>query len=157
MSEMIARDSSNVSHLPVIPAATELLPLIPEGVYSFAFVAHETHRFFNRSDKAVLWFRVLDFGDHFNKVLPRYYNVRRLIGKPGRNGNFAVGRSSDLLREFCCVSTAPITRLDRLPLTTLQNVTVRARVRVVSKDGYQKALPETLHYSVVDEIVGRDQ
>jgi hypothetical protein len=153
---MNSSDTADISYLPVIPAATDLLPLIPEGIYSMVYVAHETRCFFGRSFKVVLWYRVLDFGDHFNTVLPRYYNVRRLIGKPGRNGGFAPGRSSDFVREFCRVSTGRITRLDRLPLSSLQNTIIRARVRTVSEDGKQKALPDSLHYSVIGEVLGRD-
>lgn len=129
---MAMAESSNVTQLPTIPAATELLPLIPAGVYSVAFVAYETHKFFSRSLKAIFWFRIVDYGEHFGKVIPRYDNVKRLVGKPGRNGQFVPGRSSDFLREYCRISTGRITRLDRLPLTDFQKALIRVRVRVVT-------------------------
>lgn len=154
---MAAAESSNVTQLPTIPAATELLPFVPAGVYSLVYIAHETHKFFNRSCKAVFWFRITDYGEHFGKVIPRYYNVKRLVGKPGRSGQFVPGRSSDFLREFCRVSTARIVRLDRLPLTDFQRVQIRARVRVVSQDAKQRELPDALRYSVVDELIGLEQ
>jgi len=158
MSEQISPvRAANVTQLPVIPTATDLLPKIPAGVYSVTYVAHETHKFFSRSNKVVFWFRIIDFGDCFNAVLPRYYNVRRLTGKQGRSGQFVPGRSSDFIREYCKVSAAPISRLDRLPMSAFQNVAIKAHVRVVTKDGKQRDLAETLHYSVIDELLGLDQ
>jgi hypothetical protein len=149
--------ASNVTQLPTIPTATDLLSHIPDGIYSVAYVAHETHKYFGRSCKVVFWFRIIEFGDYFGTVIPRYYNVKRLSGKPGRNGQFVPGRSSDFLREFCKVSTAPINRLDRLPLSAFQNVQIKARVRTVSADGKQRDLAAQLHYSVIGELLGLDR
>src|SRR5690554_837537 len=135
----------------------DFIPLIEPGVYSMTLEHWQTAVFFGRSQKVVMWFRVLEMGQAFGKVIPRYYNVKRLTTKPKRNGGFAAGRSSDLVREYCLIHNKRPTRLDRVSLCHYQGVIVKGRVDTVSRDSRQSALPEAARYSVVKELVGLEQ
>ena len=62
-------------------------PLVKPGVYDLAFLHHETARLFGgRALKLVLWFRIITLGEYFEVVLPRYYNVLSIKGKPQKYG-----------------------------------------------------------------------
>ena len=128
-------------------------PHIPPGIYQLAYLGHYT-MFFIKAPKVVLRFRVIDQGSCFGIELERFYNVKRLVGKKGKNGRFKVGSSSDLVLEFCRVSTGRITRLDRLPLGTMKSVIIRGIVGTVETNRNQKTLPELMKYSKVKELIG---
>ncbi|TNC82774.1 MAG: hypothetical protein C9356_02580 [Oleiphilus sp.] len=129
------------------------LPLLPPGEYEVGFDCYET-RFLHRGHKLVLWFKVATMGEHFGKRLPRYYNISRMLGKAGKNGKFRAGRKSDFVREFYSVIPKQIGRLDRIPMTALNNVLVRAKVKTVTNGYDQRPIPEPLQYSVIEELVG---
>lgn len=145
---------SSIEHLPLKLSESEFIPLIPEGVYTFAYVQHETYLYFGRAAKATFWFRVTDYSEHFGKLIPRFYNAKRLKGKAGRNGNFVPSRSSDFIREYCNLFPEHISRLDRIPPSNFSKVSIKARVRTVTKDRKQRKLAEVLKYSVIDELIG---
>jgi hypothetical protein len=130
----------------------EAKALVPAGEYQLAFDHHETAVMFGRAPKLVLWFRIVTMGDHFEKRVPRFYNVTRLIGRPCKHGRFKVGRSSAFLREylrlFHCTN-----RLDRIPMSRFEQHVIVGKVRTVRIGGDQKRIPETLQYSVIDELV----
>lgn len=130
-----------------------LRPHIPPGIYQLAFISHHT-MIFCRGPKVVLRFRVIEQGPHFGVELERFYNVRQLLGKSGKNGRFKVGSSSDLVLEFCRVAYDRITRLDRLPLSAMKNFIIKGVVHTVVKNRNQKTLPDVLQYSVVKELIG---
>ena len=146
---------ASISYLPVFGDKNEFLHLVPDGKYNVVYVGHQTHRFFNGAPKVVFWFRIVDMGEHFGKLVPRYYNVKRFKGKKGRNGGFVPGRSSDFIRDYYRVVSAPVARLDRLPLGRLKNIIIQVTTRTVKNDGDQQALPDVLMYSVVDIVVGK--
>jgi len=132
----------------------DLMPLVEPGLYTARYVRHETRQFFGSAYKAVFWFQITDFGPAFEVVVPRYYNVNKLVGKAGRGGKFVPGRNSDFMREYCRVFPSRIKRKDRIALAALKDVLVKVRVRTTVKDRRQRSLPEPLKYSVVEEIVG---
>ena len=129
------------------------LPLVKPGMYNLCFIHVQTALMFGRAPKVVLWFKFLEAGLYETKI-PRYYNALRLIGKPRKNGQFKVGRKSDLLREFCTVfpEYRP-KRLDRIPLSMYEKVIVKGRVETVEINYKQQKIPEILQYSVVTELV----
>ena len=135
----------------------ELMPLVPPGVYTAAYVKHETRQFFGSSYKAVFWFRIVDMGSSFGVTLARYYNVKKLTGKPSVGGKFIPGRSSDFIREYCRLFPVRIKRLDRIALTKFKEVLIKVRVRTTTRDRRQRSLPGPLTYSVVEELVGVDR
>ena len=143
----------NVEHLPLVNYEEDFIPFVAPGEYQLAYVSHQTYQYFARSLKVVVWFRIVSVGPHFGKVIPRYYNVKKLKGKPGKNGLFIPGRSSDFIREYCRLFPEQLTRLDRIPLSAFQSSLIVGKVRTVKSDRKQKELPEPLKYSVIDELL----
>ena len=128
------------------------IPLLKNGQYDLAFDYYETVKLFGgRSKKLALWFRVISNGEEFESILPRYYNVLEIKGKPQRGGDFKVGRNSNFFREYVRIFNLP-KRLDRIPMTAFQNVIIIGDVRTVNFGYDQKKLPTSLRYSVIDEL-----
>lgn len=126
--------------------------LLPPGLYDVGFNRYWTWRIFGRGPKLTLEFRILTMGEHFEKKILAHYNVKKLIDRPSVNGRFKVGFSSDFLREFSTLFGAP-TRFDRIPMSNFEKHIFVAKVRTVSKGSGQKAIPEGMYYSTIDELV----
>lgn len=128
--------------------------LVEPGEYELRFEHHETLILFGRASKLVLWFTVITPGQYFDCVrLARFYNVKRIIGRPQRNGRFKVGFGSDFLREYARLFPSP-TRLDRIPMSEFSRHIVVGRARTVIKGSDQSAIPTLLQYSVLEELTG---
>lgn len=127
--------------------------LLPPGIYDVGFLGFSTFVLFGRASKLALHFKVVTYGEHFEKRISRYYNVTRLIGRPGPNGRFKVGFSSDFIREYGKLFPVP-TRLDRIPMSSFEKHVFTAKVRTVEKGSQQEAIPEGLRYSVISELIG---
>ena len=133
--------------------ASEDSPLIPEGIYEMSYLYHTTWVFMGRQPKVVVYFAITEPGDHFQVVLPAYYNVIKLIGRRCKGGGFKAAKKSHLVRDFCRVfPTQPLPRLDRIPLTRLESVIVRGSVVTVKKDFEQLDIPAAALYSRVARI-----
>lgn len=130
--------------------------LVPPGTYDVSFCGFSTFILFGRASKLNLQFKILTMGEHFEKRLNRYYNVARLIGRPGPNGRFKVGFSSDFLREYAKLFPVPH-RLDRIPMSSFERHIFTAKVRTVEKGSQQEAIPDSLRYSVISELIGIKQ
>ena len=126
------------------------LALVPDGEYELCYQYHETWKYQGKYPKVVFWFKIVSIGEHFEKLLPRYFNVRRIIGKPSKNGRFVPGRSSDFLLEYCNLFPRRFSRLDRIPLSLLENELILATTRTVTTNREQRNLPDLLKYSVID-------
>ncbi|GFE91327.1 hypothetical protein [Steroidobacter agaridevorans] len=125
--------------------------LVPPGVYDVAFDSYSTFMMFGRAPKVHLMFRIMTMGEHFEKPLSRFCNVKRLIGRPGPWGRFKVGFHSDFLREFAALFGTPV-RLDRIPMSNFENHIFIATVRTVQKGSRQEQIPGGLTYSVIAKI-----
>lgn len=133
----------------------ELPPLIKPGEYEMVLVEFRTQMFFGRAPKLVMLFKVVQLGEAFETVLPRYYNLQKVIGKLGKNGSFKVGKRSDFLRELCTVfPSVNVRRLDRIPMSCFDGVIIKARVDTVTHDSKQCLIPKPLQYSKVSKLVG---
>lgn len=126
--------------------------LLTPGDYDVSFVGFSTCVLFSRAYKLRVQFKVLTLGEHFEQRISRFYNVARLIGRPGTGGRFKVGFHSDFLREFAKLFGAPA-RLDRIPMTNFERKIIVARVRTVEMGSAQRPIPECLRYSVISELV----
>ncbi len=126
--------------------------LLPPGEYDVTFVGFCTFVLFGRASKLNVQFKVMTMGDHFEKRLSRYYNVTRLIGRPGANGRFKVGFHSDFLREYGKLFPVP-SRLDRISMSSFERRILVARVRTVERGSQQDAIPDALQYSVISELI----
>jgi hypothetical protein len=124
-------------------------PLIVPGKYQMRFKDWETRILFGRQAKVGVLLEVCEYGPHFGMRFVRWYNARELKGRPGRNGRFVAGWSSDLVREYTSIVDLP-TRSDRVALSRLRNFLLLGQVVTVTKDRRQRALPLALHYSTVN-------
>lgn len=130
--------------------ADEKPPILAEGLYELAYSHYETATLFNgRRPKLIVWFRI---ATTLNVLLPRYYNVKALVGKPGRDGRFKTGWRTDLVREYTNLLGAP-QRLDRIYWRQLESCIVTGRVRTVDTDFRQRKIHRDLRYSVIAELV----
>lgn len=135
-------------------------PLIKPGRYKLAYIRHETAMLYGRAPKLVIWFRIVSFGPYFETVLPRWYNVKCLIGKPKKNGRFKVGHKSDFLREYVsCFEDAFARkgRLDRISIRRFENAILKGEVTTVSKNSSGDNIPEPLRYSKISRLIGAER
>jgi hypothetical protein len=128
--------------------------LVEPGTYDLAFIRFETAFMFRHAPKVVLWFCIVTMGPAFGAEVPRFYNVKRIIGKPQKGGRFNVGRRSDFVREFTNLFHLPDKRLDRLPVeSNFRNAIVSGEVKTVTRDFQQRELAEPIQYSVVKQLL----
>jgi hypothetical protein len=126
--------------------------LIAPGEYDLLYLYHETGMLFaGKAPKLSLWFKVVTLGPFLDAKVARYYNVKRLLSKPGKRGRFAVGWHSELVLDYARLFGLP-RRVDRLSLDGLKGVVVRGTVRTVRTNWKQKPMPECLTYSVIDSL-----
>jgi hypothetical protein len=127
---------------------------IPDAEYSAVLVYHETSFIF-RTPKVYLWFRIIDPGPLFEVMVFRAYRVKRITGKPKRNGGFKLGRGSDLFMDLVRLLGIK-SRPDRISPRELRNRIWRIRTRTVKTDYAQRALVEWQQYSVVGKLLRSD-
>ena len=132
----------------------ELAALVPEGQYKVRFIQYETLKRFG-SSKLRMEFQIIDFGDHFETSVCRYYTLHHLIGKPCVGGRFKPTAQTSVLlvHYYDCHPTAPrIKRLDRIPMDLWKDGEYIADVKTVSSNHRQHKLPEQLQYSKIDDL-----
>ena len=129
---------------------------IPKGTYSACLIDASTKVFFfGRSPKVVLTFRILDMGPYFGKLVRGFYAVKRIKGKPRRNGTFEVGPRSRLLRDLSkLIDSRPPT--DHVPESIIDAGISEIEVRLVDVVSGEK-LTESMQYVVVERIIRRLQ
>ena len=128
-------------------------PLIKPGEYSLGFDYHLTARLFNQP-KLILLFTELSDGDNHGVKLKRFYNVRSLIGKAGKNGKYRPsGWSSDLIREYANLFGDVPDRLDRFSLKPFKDVIITGEVKTVKKDSKKRGIHECVQYSVIERLI----
>ena len=131
----------------------DLLPKIKAGVYDLAYVEHETVRMFKgRAHKLVMWFRIVSFGDHFEVILPRYYNVENVAKRRTKNGSFKAGMKGDFLREYCTLFPNPIKRRDRISMSPFRQSIIRGKISSVKK-ARGRQIPPELQYSRIEQLI----
>lgn len=130
-------------------------PLVEPGEYDLVLVDYETSRMFGKAEKLALNFRIVTQGPHFGEVVSRYYNVKRIIGKPAKGGRFQVARGSNFLFEYMTIfeHLGQPKRLDRVPMSHFENNIIIGRVKTVVKNYNQRKLPHALQYSVIEELL----
>ncbi len=152
--------TSELIHKPFVPTINELLgdnpPPIPPGEYDARLDHWETCIVFNKATKLILHFTIID-GEYAGVRLRGFYGTKRLIGKPRRNGRFAVGIMSHFAREFLHVMESrnifirPL-RYDRLPVSKLTETPIKIAVRTVTEVQTGKLAIQS-QYSVVDKML----
>lgn len=126
--------------------------IVPDGWYQAIYIGHDTAVLFGRACKIFLKFQITDMQSEFDGVrLMRPYRVRRLIGRPGPNGKFALSAGGDLYRTVVRLLDTK-TRTDRISLRPLKHMLFRVRARTVTEDRSGNDLPEAARYSVIADI-----
>ena len=127
---------------------------IPEGEYKAVFTHHET-AFVFKTAKVFVWFKLIDPGPHFGKLIYKAFRARNLKAKPAKNGGFVLNARSDLCLMLCRVLDLKM-RPDRISTSSLKGKVLRVSVRTVTHDYKQRAIPEPLRYSVLSEILAAE-
>ena len=132
----------------------DLLPKIKSGVYDLAFVEHETARMFKgKAHKLAMWFRIVTFGEYFEVLLPRYYNVQNVAKRRTKNGTFKAGPKSDFMREYCTLFPGRVGRLDRVPMSPFRHSIIKGKISLV-KEARGHKIPAELQYSRIEQLIG---
>ena len=129
---------------------------IPKGNYSACLIDASTRLFyFGRSPKVVLTFRILDMGPYFGKKVRGFYAVKRIKGKPRRNGTFEAGPRSRLLRDISkLIDSRPPT--DHIPTNIIEAAVFDIEIRRVDRANGE-ALSDSMQYAVVDRIIRKSE
>jgi hypothetical protein len=143
--------------LSVIPNEKEILlpderPLVPDGRYHFKLKSHRTEYMFG-SPRLILLMAILDYGDFHGVTLPRFYNVKQLIGKPGKKGRFKPTNGGDFLIDYYNLITVRDRRLDRLSMKPLYDKIVYAETATVKINNRKTKLPEPMWHSKVINLI----
>jgi len=128
--------------------------LIREGNYSAVFVRCTTIslKMFGGACRLILDLRIVDPGEAFGTIICKFYRLKRLTSKPGRNGSFVVGKRAEVFLTLSRLTPHKL-RPDRLsPKEVLRGHILAVKVRTVTTDYRGRPLAPALHYSVVDEI-----
>ena len=125
---------------------------IEPGIREVKLDYYETSLMFQgKAPKVILIFTITSFGKDHGIQVPRYYNVVRLLGKPGRGGRFKVSPKGDFLREYMTLFPEKPGRLDRLPMSRFKEVLFEAEI-VTVKFARKRVIPDALRYSKIARI-----
>ena len=127
---------------------------IPDGEYQLSYRHHATWLYMGRFPKIVITFRIADLGEHFDKPILAYYNPKKIVGKPRKNGHFHAGWRSRFMWDYSMCFGKP-ERKDRISMCRFKEHIVMAKVRTVTHNRDQKKYPEGLEYSIVGELLGK--
>ena len=131
----------------------DIPPLIKPGFYEVMLDGFETAVMYSgKANKLILTFRVVEFGPAFGEKIPRYYNVDRIIGRPQKGGRFKVSKKRDFTREFLTLFNYSPKRLDRLPMSLFEGVTIQAKIETV-KESRGRSIPRQVQYSKVQQLI----
>lgn len=142
---------SNIRHL-ISPSSGDFLELVPPGQYDLLYESYETMEPFG-TPKVCVWFKIVTFGEHFGKLIPRFYNVGKVIGSAKRFGNFKAKRGGYLLNEYCHITLKRPPRLDRVSFDSFKSIPMVGEVVTVKKNYQQKPLHQLIQYSRIKELM----
>jgi len=136
----------------LIDVMSDQMVIIPEGIYKARFVDHDCAVMFGSQPKLMAVFEITD-GPYKGIRLARYYNVKNSRGSLSKQ-RWKVGKSSNLIREFCDCTRVRYKRLDQLPLTDWRERCdyVQIKVKTVVQTSKQEVLTEFAQYSVIERV-----
>jgi len=126
--------------------------IVPDSTYEAAYVSQETVKG-TFGAKLKITFKILNFGEHFEKLVSSWYNVTDHMSPKGKNRKVKAPKGSKLVSHLLNVSNLN-SRKDRLTTEVLKNKILVIKTRTVIKDGRQNKLHSLQKYSVVDDILG---
>ena len=133
----------------------EIAPLVEPGEYAMVYVTRFT-TYVHKTPKLAIRFRIVEHGECFGIELERWFNCKRLIGKPGKNGGFMPPRHGGFLIEYCTLFPLELTRnsrLDRVSFKPFKNSIIVGKVKTVKRNSQQRNIPEPLQYSTIKELL----
>lgn len=128
--------------------------LITPGTYDARLVGAETAVFFfGRAPRVVLWYQICTFGEAFEAIVPGYYAVKSITGKPRWMGGFTIGSKSKLARDLAAMlgRRAPLTFI---PMDEIATKLYSVVVETVERDFEQHSIPSGARYSRVSRVLG---
>ena len=130
----------------------DLPPRIPPREYEVQMKTFKTAMMFGKASKLIMDFVIVEQCEYFGLVLQKYYNVKRLIGRPQEGGRFKAGATGDFARDYYRLFYIGDHRLDRLPMSLWEGVTLLAKVSTVkrARDG---DIPAALQYSKIERLI----
>ena len=131
----------------------DLPPLVPEKRYEVTMKAFRTALMFaGVAPKLVMDFVIVTPGEHFGVVLPKYYNVTRIKGRPAENGEFRVGSKSDFARDFFSLFPVSQTNSDSFRMDLFEGATLLAKAETVTR-ARNRPIPPNLQYSKIARLI----
>ena len=131
----------------------DLQPLVRPGFHDLVLESFQTAKMFKgKANKLILNFKIVSMGKDFEKIVSRYYNVSRIIGKPQVGGRFKVSQKGDFLREYLNLFGYGGSRLDRLPMTRFSDCVIRGELETVTFSRGME-IPKQLQYSKVARLI----
>jgi hypothetical protein len=124
---------------------------VPKGEYELRYIDYETARFFG-NPKVILHCAIIDPEDFAGLPVDRFYNVSKLIGPPGRFGNYVAPIRGDLVREYKQVIREP-DRLDRISFRPLEGKRLIAELETVTTDHQRYELSKSDQYSCIKRLI----
>jgi hypothetical protein len=126
---------------------------VPDNTYEAAYVSQETVKG-TFGAKLKITFKILNFGEHFEKKINAWYNVTDHMSPKGKNRRVSAPKGSKLVGVLLNIGDLH-SRKDRITTEVLKNKILLIKTRTVIKDGRQNKLHDLQKYSVVDEIIGK--
>lgn len=131
----------------------ELPPKVRPGFHTVMLDSWSTALMFQgKAPKLICIFAIVSSGEDHGKRIPRYYNVKRIKGKPSVRGAFQATATGDFAREFYTLTNYGGRRLDRLPMTLLEGLTIRCEIETVTS-ARGREIPEPLQYSKISRLI----
>jgi len=126
--------------------------LIPSGSYEVGYTSHSAWVFAGKQPKLTINFRILTMGEHYEKPIRAFYNVKS-FKKRKRSPAINVGWSSDFMLDYSTCFEVP-ERTDRFNWDNFKKHILLAKVKSVRHNRKQRPLPNGLQYSIIDQLVG---
>ena len=159
-------DKSNVIQLPCDDSLVDPFgefvnktpPLIKAGIYDMTAVKHTLgpNKFGSKGKldgKLTIYFQIVEYGDAFEVILPRHYNVKLKKLKSGRY-KFTFGNRSDFYYDYRkCFPWRQNERKDRTSIRPFYGNTIRGVVTTVIKDYKGRELFQEDRYSKVKRLI----
>lgn len=126
---------------------------VPDNTYEASYVSQETIKG-TFGAKLKITFKILNYGEHFEKQINSWYNITDHMSPIGKNRKVKAPKGSKLVSHLLNIANLD-SRKDRLTTEVLKNKILLIKTRTVVKDGRQNKLHNLQKYSVVDEILGQ--
>ena len=122
-------------------------PLVPEGLYTFAYVRHFYVRAFAKTDKLFMEFRIITQGKYFETILKRFYNVKKSYK------SYRAPPNGDLSRELASLFGRASLKHGIIPFEKLKEEMLVGEVQTVTVDSSGRDLGAENEYSKLARLI----